>query len=102
MGDTIGELITEARRLGEGDCLYSEKGHFVATRAWRAVGYSAGALIAVLGAVIGTGELSKWEVSDEVLGSMAMGRLLPRNQVLEHPRTHSRGLDSYFNSHLIE
>lgn len=73
MGDTNGELIAEARRLGEDDCLHSEKGHLVATRAWRLVGISAGVLIAVLGAVIGTGELSKWEISGVVLGSMAIG-----------------------------
>ena len=72
MGDTIGELVAEARRLGEDDCLHSEKGHFVAARAWRLVGYSAGALIAVLGAVIGTSELAKWEVSEVVVGAMAI------------------------------
>ena len=58
MGDTTEELKTEAGRLGEDDCLHSVKGHFLAARTWRIAGYSAGGLIAVLGAVISTIELA--------------------------------------------
>ncbi len=72
MDDTTEELKKEARRLGEDDCLHSEKGHFLAARAWRIAGYSAGGLIAVLGAVISTIEFSKWDVTGEVLGTLAV------------------------------
>ena len=72
MGDTTEELIKEARRLGEDDCLQSEKGHFVAARVWRIAGYSAGGLIAVLGAIIGTIEFNKWDVTGEVIGTLAV------------------------------
>lgn len=72
MSNTIEELILEARRLGEDDCLFSEKGHFVAARGWRIVSYSAGGLIAALGAVIGAIEFTKWDVAGEVLGTLAV------------------------------
>lgn len=72
MGDTTEDLVNEARRLGEDDCLHSEKGHFLAARAWRIAGYSTGGLIAVLGAVIGAIEFNKWDVTGEVLGTLAV------------------------------
>ena len=72
MGDTIQELVTEAGRLGEEDCLHSEKGHLVAARVWRNVGQLAGGLVVVLGAVIGAAVLSEWSVSGGTLGTLAI------------------------------
>lgn len=72
MGDTTEDLINEARRLGEDDCLHSEKGHFLAARIWRIAGYLTGGLIAVLGAVIGTIEFNEWDVTRGVIGTLAI------------------------------
>ncbi len=72
MSDLKQELINEAKRLGQDDCLHSEVAHFFAARIWRVVHYLIGGSITVLGAVIGVSEFKQWDETGQLSGILAI------------------------------